>query len=205
MLLEGLRRSLIIQESKEWPGPNHELHRLQQTTIKGEEAALSKPTFSSQETTFRPLAKTKTPSQKTRRRKRSISCHTITSFAKLHENSQIPHDIRYSTNPFKRFPNNLLHDTCFQGIILPLFSTNSPKSLLVYSSSFILFLLILCIFTITVCCSFLLIKGHHNRSTVLLTKKAQHSSRSRRSAPSAFRQIYRPGLEFWAQQPINTS
>jgi hypothetical protein len=33
--LEGLRRSLIIQELKGWPGQNHELHGLQQTTIKG--------------------------------------------------------------------------------------------------------------------------------------------------------------------------
>jgi hypothetical protein len=75
---------LIIQELRGWSGQKHELHRLQQTTIKGEEAALSKTTLSSQKTTF---SQTETPSQKTRRRKRSIFCHTKTFFAKLHENS----------------------------------------------------------------------------------------------------------------------
>ena len=80
-------KDLIIQESRGWSGQNHELHRLQQTTIKGEESALSKTTLSSQKTTF---SQTETPSQKTRRRKRSIFCHTKTFFAKLHENSQVP-------------------------------------------------------------------------------------------------------------------
>jgi hypothetical protein len=68
-------------------------------------------------TTFN-LQQNRNPNQKTRRRKRSISCHTKTLFAKLHENSQIL--IHYITNPFKRSPSSLLHDTCFPGIILPL-------------------------------------------------------------------------------------
>ena len=38
-------KGLITQESKEWSGKNYELHRLQQTTINGEEAALSKTTL----------------------------------------------------------------------------------------------------------------------------------------------------------------
>ena len=47
-------------------------------------------------------------------------------------------------------------------------------------------------------------KGLHSRS-ILLSIKAQHSSRSKRSAPSAINRARRPGLEFWAQRPIYTS
>jgi hypothetical protein len=52
MPLEGLMRSLIIQELRGWPGQNHEFHGLQQTTIKGEEAALSGTTLSSPKELF---------------------------------------------------------------------------------------------------------------------------------------------------------
>jgi hypothetical protein len=101
---------------------------------------------------FSTLSQTKTPSQKTRRRKRSIFCHTKTFFAKLHENSQIP--MTYTT------------------LLIPSKDPKKKPSQQIYSS---------------------------------LDKKGQHNSRSGRSAPSAIRQAYGPGLEFWAQQPINTS
>ena len=110
-------KSPIIQELRRWSGQNHELHRLQRTTIKGEEAALSKTTLFSPKRTFSQNRKSKS---KDKKKKRSISCHSKAFFAKLHKKQSSPHDIHYITNPFKRFPSNLLHDTCFQGIILPL-------------------------------------------------------------------------------------
>jgi hypothetical protein len=80
------------------------------TIIKGEEEAL-----------WRQLStKNRNPKSKNKKKKRSISCHPKTFFAKLHEKQSNPHDIYYTTNPFIRHLNNSLHDTCFQGIILPL-------------------------------------------------------------------------------------
>ena len=117
MSLERLMKSPIIQELRRWSGQNHELHRLQRTIIKGEEAALSKTTLFSQKRTLSQNRKSKS---KDKKKKRSISCHSKAFFAKLHKKQSSPHDIHYITNPFKRFPSNLLHDTCFWGIILPL-------------------------------------------------------------------------------------
>ena len=73
-VIGGLRRNLIIQEPKEWPSQIHELHRLQQTTIKGEEAALSKTTSPAKKQLFN-LQQNRNSNQKTRRRKRSISSY----------------------------------------------------------------------------------------------------------------------------------
>ena len=62
-------RSPIIQELRGWLGQNHELHRLQRTTIKREEAALSKTTLNLQ-------PKQKPQVKKVKKNKRSIVCHT---------------------------------------------------------------------------------------------------------------------------------
>jgi hypothetical protein len=181
--LERLTKSPIIQELRRWPGQNHELHGSQQTTIKGGDTVMSRGNLSSPETTFSLQQKPKNPSQKTRRRKRSIptSKHSL------------PNSIKH--------PNNPLHDTCFQGIILPLFIKSS-----------LIFLAYLSSFYVDLGCSRLLsavvILFDRKVSTAdpyFSPQKGQHNSRSRRSAPSAIRQICGPGLEFWAQQPINTS
>ena len=100
------------------------------------------------------LQQNRNPKSKDKKKKRPISCHPKTFFAKLHKKQSNPHDIYYTTNPFIRHLTNPLHDTCFQGIILP-FSPNPPKFSLVYLSSFFtLFLLILWMFTVAVCYSF---------------------------------------------------
>jgi hypothetical protein len=67
--LEGLRRNLIIQEPKEWPGQIHELHRLQQTTIRGEEAALSKTTSPAKKQIFN-LQQNRNPNKKDKKKKK---------------------------------------------------------------------------------------------------------------------------------------
>ena len=100
---ERLTKSPIIQELRRWPGQNHELHGSQQTTIKGGDTVMSKKDLSSQETIFSPSKSQKTQNQKKIRRKRSIptSKHSLSNFIK--------------------HPNTPLRDTCFQGIILPLY------------------------------------------------------------------------------------
>uniref|UniRef100_A0A2N9G9A0 RNA-directed DNA polymerase n=1 Tax=Fagus sylvatica TaxID=28930 RepID=A0A2N9G9A0_FAGSY len=57
----------------------------------------------------------------------------------------------------------------------------------------------------SVCNSYFVDKRAFTADPYFSSTKAQHSSRSGGSAPSAIRQAQRPGLEFWAQQPVNTS
>ena len=120
-----------------------------------------------------PSAKIETPSQKRRRRKDPFLVTPKHSPPNPHEKQSSPHDIHYTTNPFYILPNNQLHDTCFQGIILPLSHQIFLSHFLVYLSSF--FLPCSCLFS---GCSRLLSavvfvdKSHYSRFVVLLTKRA---------------------------------
>jgi hypothetical protein len=69
IVIGGLRRNHIIQEPKEWPGQIHELHRLQQTTIRGEEAALSKTTSPAKKQIFN-LQQNRNPNKKDKKKKK---------------------------------------------------------------------------------------------------------------------------------------
>jgi hypothetical protein len=78
----------IIQELRRWPGQNHELHGLQQTTIKGGDAVMSRQLLQPKKQLLAPT-KVKSPNQKDKKKKK-IKTHIKTLFAKLHKTPNQP-------------------------------------------------------------------------------------------------------------------
>ena len=86
--LKRLMKRPIVQELRRWPSQNHELHGVQQTTIKGGNAVMSNQPLQPKKQL---LASSKSQEPKSKdKKKKKINTHIITFVAKLHKTPKQP-------------------------------------------------------------------------------------------------------------------